>query len=267
MVEIKIAIIGYGFVGQSFERMIQGHYQTLIYDPKKECSVDKDQINQCDLAVIAVPTPSLEDGGCDTSLVEESVNWLRTPVILIKSTVIPGTTDRLREKTKKRIVFSPEYIGEGKYQVSQRLSFQNDMSLTPFLILGGSEADCNYVLDLLVPVLGPEKTYYKTKALEAELIKYMTNAYFCVKLTFMNEMYEISKKLGADWYSVWQGFVLDPRVELMHTAIFPKSRGFSGKCLPKDIKALVKLSSNEGYQPEFLIQTIMSNSKFKGGED
>lgn len=273
----RIGIVGYGYVGKAFYDMVKDHYSTFVYDPHSEEAKGKflntkESINRCDLAVICVPTPSLENGRCDTSIVEDTVKWLETPVILIKSTIEPGTVDTLTALCKvnglpdKHLVFSPEYVGEGKYHVTARMDFQTDMKKTPFLILGGEKKDCDYILDLLVPVLGPEKTYYTCSAKEAEIIKYMENTYFGVKITFANEMYEICKALGADWYKVWQGWALDPRVDVMHTAVFPEARGFSGKCLPKDLNALVAASDRAGYYPEFLAQMLASNAKFRPEE-
>lgn len=281
----KIGIVGLGYVGSAFKKMVESHYEVIEYDPPKlgDKSATKEEINVCDLAVVCVFTPTNPDGSCDTSIVEETVDWLETPVILIKSTIAPGTVDKLREKYQedvkdvvskeyvagvsyKRIVFSPEYVGEGKYYVTPRMDFQTDMKKTPFVILGGYETDCDYILDLLVPVLGPEKRYYKCSALEAEIIKYMENTYFGVKITFANEMYGICQAFGADWYKVWQGWSLDPRVDVMHTAVFPDARGFGGKCLPKDLNALVAASLKVGYRPEFLIEMLKSNARFRPDE-
>ncbi len=232
---MKITIVGYGRVGKAVEELLGDHY-VLATDSYEG-----------DLGIVCVPTPSKEDGSCDTSIVEEVVGKLRTKLILIKSTVEPGTTDKLIEKTGKRIVFSPEYIGESKYYNPY---FNERMLDCPYVVLGGSNRDCNVILDVLVPVMGPTKTYYKTTSLNAEIIKYMENAFFATKVAFVNEMYEICKSLGADWHSVREGWLLDPRVNKMHTAVIKK--GYSGKCFPKDIKALIKVAESKGYKSELL---------------
>lgn len=277
----RVGIVGYGYVGKAFAGMFddqEGRYEVVIKDRESlkiegrlelpQFSVgDEADINSCDLGVIAVPTPSLPDGGCDTSIVESVLDWLETPVILIKSTIKPGTTDKLKAKyPTKHIVFSPEYVGEGRYYVTERMDFQTQMKKCPFLICGGSPEDCALVFNILVPLLGPEKNYYQCSALEAELVKYMENTYFGVKITFAQEMYDIVKAHGADWYKVWQGWALDPRVDIMHTAVFPNSRGFSGKCLPKDLNALVDSSIDHGYRPDFLIEMLKSNARFNSNE-
>ena len=257
--------------------MIDDRYEVIKYDPKLgNKSATKAQVNGADLAVISVPTPMSKkyketDGikvyQCDTSIVEDAIKWINTPVILIKSTIEIGTTERLKKKYHKKIVFSPEYVGEGKYKVSARMDFQTDMSATPFLILGGDNQDCDYVIDLLLPILGPEKRYFKTDSKTAEFIKYKENDYFAHKVVWAKEMKEQAEALGIDFYDAWQGWSLDPRVDVMHTAVFPDNRGFAGFCLPKDTNALAYKLIESGFVPEFQIGMLKKNLKLRGKKD
>ncbi|MBI4256911.1 UDP-glucose/GDP-mannose dehydrogenase family protein [Candidatus Uhrbacteria bacterium] len=264
----KIAVIGYGYVGKAYVKMLEGHYDVVVYDPVYSQDHNYEGVHfvdslqgfeDCALGVICVPTPQAPDGSCDTTYVRSTLETLNTPLIVIKSTVTPGTTDELRTKTGKRLIFSPEYVGESKYY---NPFFSDNMKEVPFVIAGGNDKDCNDYFDLLIPILGPTKTYFKTTSLSAEVIKYMENTYFAIKLTFINEMYNICQALGADWYAVREGWLLDPRVERMHTAVFPSDRGFKGKCLPKDTQALVQAARNNGYEPRFLLEMIENNSNF-----
>ena len=111
----KIGIVGLGYVGHAIYNFFKDHYQVIFFDPKNENASSREEVNACDLGIVCVPTPVAEDKSCDISLVEETLEWLETPLILMKSTVEPGTTDRLREETGKRIVFSPEFSGESTY--------------------------------------------------------------------------------------------------------------------------------------------------------
>ena len=167
----KIAIIGAtGKVGQAFTKMIEGYYEPILYSRKLGT---KKNVNSAMLSVVCVPTPMnkndfIEVDGMriyrnDYSIVEEVVSWIETPVILIKSTIEPGITDYLSKKYKKRIVMSPEFVGEGKYSVSPRMDFQSDMKKCPWIILGGNKDDCNYIFDFLIPIIGPEKKLYRLK--------------------------------------------------------------------------------------------------------
>ena len=274
----KIAIIGSeGYVGSAFKRMVEDKYEVVSYDPKLgDKSATKEQVNRCDLAVVAVPTPLgkeyVEIDGLrvyqgDTSIVEECVSWLETPVILIKSTIEIGTTERLKEKYHKRIVFSPEYFSEGGYKVSERMRFHTDMGATPFLILGGNQEDCQYIFDLLVPILGPEKTYFQTDSRTAEFIKYKENDYFAHKVVWAAEFRQDAEVLGVNYYDAWLGWALDPRVDKMHTAVFKGNEGFSGFCLPKDLNALCFKLISQGFIPEFQIAMLKKNLKLRGIDD
>ena len=103
----KIAIIGYGYVGKAMKKFFENHYELVIYDPPAGYKTTKAEVNECDVTFVCVPTPKSEDGSCDISIVEESVRWVDTELIIIKSTVEVGTTKRLSKNFNKDLVFSP----------------------------------------------------------------------------------------------------------------------------------------------------------------
>ena len=258
---MKIAIIGSeGYVGKGMVNLFKDHYEIVKNDINLLNSATKEEVNQCDLAVICVPTPMQKNGDCDWSIVEEIISWLFTPVIWVRSTIPPGTTEYLKETYKKRIVFSPEYMGEGKYWSPYK--FHNDEKEIPFVVLGGDKQDTSYILDLLVPILGPTKEYRQTDSRTAEIVKYWENFYFALKIVFANEMYEVCKTFEVNYWEARDLWSLDPRVDRMHTAVFPNARGYGGKCLPKDTNALVKACAKEGYNAKFLKAIIENNERF-----
>lgn len=272
---MKIAIIGYGYVGKAMASFFLRRNEIVVYDPfvfdrsndsdktKNFLTDSHDEVNACGLAVICVPTPMSDDGVCDTSIVEETVSWLKTPLILIKSTVPPGTTDMLKGKYGGNIVFSPEYIGEGKYYVPQwKYPDPNDMVSHTFQVFGGDKKDTTRLVDIFIKIMGPHVFFYQTDAKSAEFVKYMENAWGAMKVTFCNEMYEICTALGVDYNTVREGWALDSRVEKMHTAVFPDSRGFGGKCFPKDVNALVGFAKHAGYDAKLIRQVLASNDEF-----
>lgn len=254
----KVAIIGYGHVGKSMHQLFP---DALIYDPNIETYKNtQEQINkECSMAIICVWTGTNEDGSCDTSIVESSIKWLKTPLILIKSTIAPGTTDYLKKKYKKRICMSPEYFGEYSYWVPEEWKPAG----WQYIIVGGDSDDVAQIMDYFVESNGPLKEYFSCTAIEAELIKYAENTFFATKVTFANELYDICKKFGANWYQVREGWVKDARVGKSHTAVFPRNRGYGGKCLPKDILALFTASEKKGYTPKLLKSVIEANSKIR----
>jgi nucleotide sugar dehydrogenase len=265
----KVFVAGYGYVGKAMVEMLKDHYEVLVFDPKyfgekpqgTISFVDsfEESSNSC-LGIVCTPTPSKPDGSCDISLVEESVREIKSPIILIKSTIEIGTTDRLIQKFKKEIVFSPEYVGESKYWHPY---FNTNMKEVPMLIVGGERRNTTQIIDLLAPILGPTKYYYQTSAKVAEIVKYMENTFFALKVTFCNEIFSICEKAGVDYWDVREAWLLDPRINRMHTAVFKENRGFGGKCYPKDVNALVSYSEKVGYEPSLLKEILRSNERFR----
>ena len=257
----RIAIIGAnGYVGGGMINLFKDHYDLVKYDPALKDSATKEEVNKCMLAVVCVPTEMLEDGSCDTSIVEVVVSWIDIP-IWVRSTVSVGTTDRLKEKYNKRIVFSPEYLGESSYWTDWE--FHNNEKACPFILLGGDKKDTQYVLDIVMPIIGPTKQVRQLEPKDAEAAKYMENIYFAMKVTFANEMRRACDALDVNYWETRSGWGLDPRVDIMHTASFPSKPGFGGKCLPKDTIGFIRTCEKVGYDPKFLKEIIESNKRFQ----
>lgn len=259
---MNIAIIGYGFVGKAYHNVFKDAY---IFDEPLGIGT-KDEVNKCHMAIVCVPTPSQEDGSCDTSIVESVVSWLETPLILIKSAVEPKTTDRLKETYKKRIVVSPEYVGESKYYIPERYLSKNDPTKHEFLILGGDDTDCEEVADIFAPIVGAVTRIRIMKAVEAEIIKYAENSFFATKVTFANHLRDICEASGASWHRVREGWIDDPRINPMHTAVFRDERGFGGKCYPKDTKALYQYAHTQGVECPLLKGVLVANGVYRPDE-
>ena len=105
MAAMKVGIIGLGAVGKGVHALFP---DAATYDEPLGIG-SREEVNACDVAFIAVPTPQGEDGSCDTSIVENVIDWLEAKIIVIRSTVAVGTTDRIRQQTGKRVIFQPEY--------------------------------------------------------------------------------------------------------------------------------------------------------------
>ena len=272
---MKIIVVGNGYVGNAMSELLTRKYNIDIYDPSEEkregltgyYNTEKNFISreeqlkkEYDFAVICVPTPMRKNGECDLSFVEDAMNSTCADVYLIKSTITPGTTEILKRDTDKHIVFSPEYVGESKYYNSY---FPDKMIETPFWIFGGSKEDTSRVIDILLPILGPDKKYYQMSSIEAEIIKYMENTFFATKITFCQEMYDLCERVGADWNTVREGWLLDPRINPMHTAVFKEDRGFGGKCLPKDTNAMAEYMRKNNVDPIILDAVLKKNKELR----
>lgn len=262
-----VAVVGHGYVGKAVAKFFRDHFEVLVYDPAQpEISATKEQINKkADLAVICVPTPQSKDNSADISLVEQSVKWLTTPLILIKSTVPPTTTEALAKKYKKNVAFSPEYIGEGNYAIPFWNGYPDptDMKKHSFIIIGGPKKITGKISLFFKTILGAEPTYIETTSTTAELCKYMENSFLATKVTFCNEFHNIAQSFGVDYNELREMWLLDGRIGRSHTVVFEDRRGFGGKCLPKDVNAIVKASIKAGYTPKLLKSVLAVNDEIR----
>lgn len=258
MQELKVAIIGAGYVGKAYLKLFPKAYVYTRHIGTRE------EVNKCDLAIICVPTPMLSDGRCDISKVNEIVGWLETDLILIKSTIPPGTTSVLKQITGKRICHSPEYVGEGGYFIPfWKYAHPTEPIYHDFMIIGGDKQDREDILQIFYPVLGATKTYYMVDETTSEFIKYMENAFIATKVTYSNEMSKMAKYFGVSYSEAREGFILDKRVGEMFTLVYKNRLGFDGKCLPKDMNAIIQASKKVGYEPKFLEAVLENNERLR----
>jgi len=251
----RVGVVGGGVVGMAMVKLCGP--ETVVYDPyKPELAGNKAAINTCDVVFICVPTPMKDDGSCDTSLVEETVSWVTAPLLIIRSTVAPGTTERLVRTYNKQIVFQPEYLGE---TVAHPFSNVAERS---FLVLGGTREAVSAAADFYKHYYNSMVYMYFADATTAEVCKYMENAFYAVKVTFVNEFYDIAEKHGVDFNILRELWLADTRISRDHTFVYPDARGFSGKCLPKDCNAIVFSCRQRGYEPKLLAATLKINEEF-----
>jgi len=268
---IKIGVVGYGYVGRAVADFFKQKHDIEIYDPcvKLGQSISgmapkgigsQEKINECDLAVVCVPTPMGDDNRCDTSIVENAVSWIQCPLILIKSTVPPGTTRGLIDKYQKNIVFSPEFCSEPDYDPGH--NFHNSIANEPHYIFGGDPFLTTKIVEVFSRITGPCKTYMQCTTGEAEIIKYMDNSFLAAKVIFTYEMEQICKTFGEDFFTVREGWLLDPRINKSHTMVFSDNdHPFGGKCLPKDVNAIAMACKDRGYFPKFIEEILHSNER------
>lgn len=244
-----VALIGNGYLGQAYERVFP---EALIYDEPKELFAGQETleagrlaVNQCDVALIAVPTDYTEDGTLDTSIVEDVVDWVDCETILIKSALQPGTTDRLVEKTGKNIAVSVEFIGEGTYyQPPEKYPDPRDPRKHQLLIVGGEEPARSKAAELLWSQMSPDIRIHLVTALEAEITKMAENTYGALKVTWANVLRDICDEYGANFIQVHQAWSEDGRVDPMHTRSVSHNRGWNSKCYNKDVRAFAQLSGS-----------------------
>jgi UDPglucose 6-dehydrogenase len=244
---MKIGVVGYGVVGRALGKLFG--YEAAkggveVYD-KHLAGLNEpgrqEAIQGCELVFIAVPTPEKADGGCDVSAVEEVVGWVKPP-LCVKSTVPPGTIDRLVKRTGKPIGFSPEYVGETPWHPWKGIEDHG------FVIVGGERKVCELVVRAYQGVLGPQVHYAMTEAKTAELCKYMANAFLATKVAFVNQFYDLAQGFGVSFEALRELWLLDERVGRSHTMV-TEERGYRGRCLPKDVAAIIEAARQAGGAP------------------
>ena len=255
--QVSIGVIGNGFVGSAvrfgFSPGTGCDATVRIYDKDPSKSVDtiKDTVNKSEFIFLSVPTPSNKDGSMNLDIVKQAlqdisdVNESEDNVVLLRSTVTPGTTRKLQEQFDNlRIVFNPEFLTER----SAKYDFINQSRI----IIGGSEynymSTTRKVADLYRWRFGESIPVIESLWETAELIKYMCNCFFATKVSFMNEMYQIAEKCNVEWDKALDGFVRDGRVGHSHMNIpGPDGKlGFGGSCFPKDVQAIINFGETLG---------------------
>ena len=244
---MAIGIVGYGVVGKALAKLFGYESESVdvrVYDKFLEgmnSAQCKDAIQACELVFVSVPTPRASDGSCDVTAVEEVVSWVDPPMCF-KSTVPPGTVDRLVAATGKRICFSPEYVGESRWHPWKGIESHG------FVIVGGEKALCDLVVRTYQQFLGPLVRYYMTDAKTAELCKYMENTFLATKVAFVNQFYDLALAYGVNFNELRELWLADERVGRSHT-IVTEERGYRGRCLPKDMSAIIQAAKRVGGAP------------------
>jgi UDPglucose 6-dehydrogenase len=166
-----------------------------------------------------------------------------------------GTTDRLRAATGKAVIFQPEY---GPAETPDHPF--NNLRNVRWVILGGERHHTVPVADLYKTTFNADIVIQQTDAKTAELTKYMENAFLALKVTFCNEFYEIAEAHGIDYNELRELWLLDPRIGRSHTFVLPYNRGFGGRCLPKDLSAIIHSAEQAGVRPA-LLESVRSVNK------
>lgn len=227
---MKIGIVGKGVVGSA---MVDLFPDAAIYDPGLSIGT-KEEINECDIAFLCVPTPMGIDKSCDTSIAEDCIKWIESKIIVVRSTVPVGFCEQQSKITGKTIIFQPEFLGE-----TVAHPFVNELT-REWLILGGEKEYVDKVICAYQEIYNADISIYITDSKTAELCKYMENSFLALKVTFCNEFYDLANALGIDYNSLRELFLADPRIGRSHTFVYNDKRGYSGKCLPKDVNAIIK---------------------------
>lgn len=273
----KVGIIGQGFVGTALKEVFSPHYEVLTYDKFRDdlstCANTESVARKCgfdSVIFVCVPTPMKYNGSCDTSIVEEVCDSISyggisegfpsswpehsETIIVIKSTIPPGTTRKLQWKDTCRshsfpIVFNPEFLMEK--------TATEDFKNTKRIVLGGRTDDHlwfeekrmgymthmnwgNILREFYLKVF-PDADIIETDSTTAEFVKYITNCFLATKVSLANEFALLCDSCGVDYNKVIEYATQDERLGKSHWAVPGPDgkKGFGGSCFPKDLNGII----------------------------
>lgn len=295
----QITIIGCGYVGLTMAAFLSGgdskvicfdidenkilalnNKQNLIYEPGLNELLFNEGLGShltftnnivdsmsSDIFFICVPTPADALGDCDVRYIFKAFDAIlnvepsgRSKIICVKSAVSPGTLKRLRDRLNEAsrddvcLVYNPEFMREG--------SAINDIWYkNPIVLASDSIAAVEFIESIyrqIFPVDHPIN-YIKTNFETAEMIKYAWNSFSAIRLAYVNELALLSRKLGANVYTVIKGLALSE--ELLPTDCLVPGPGYGGSCLSKDTVSFSKFIEHNGFYDSMVHQAIRSNKK------
>ncbi|MEK7530588.1 MAG: hypothetical protein AAB573_01875 [Patescibacteria group bacterium] len=235
---MKVGFIGQGFIGKNYADDFEHRgYDVIRYSLESPYIKNKDRIAGCDFIFVAVPTPTTARG-FDDSIVRAAITATHnTAVVIIKSTLIPGTTESLQDAYATRtIMHSPEFLREK--------TAAHDAAHPDRNIIGIAREDDRARAEEALSIMAPAPYTAIVPARTAELLKYAGNCFLATKVVFMNLLHDIATHEGVEWSELRDALIRDPRIGESHTEPVHESghggeagRGAGGHCFIKDFAA------------------------------
>ena len=279
-IEFKVGVLGHGFLGSSIVFGLSpavGMKNIKIYDKYKEgFDSFEDTVKLSNVIFACLPTPAFKDNGeVDLSSLTENLKMANDlvdegdrKIVIVKSTVPPGTTDDFAEKYPRlRVVHNPEFLTGA----TAKLDFIN----THRIILGGEKEDVDFVEQLYRKRFGGSVLIFKTDRRASELVKYMANLFFATKVTFMNMMNDVCEELGLEYDHLRDMLFSDARIGRSHMDVpgndvdenGNRLKGFGNLCFPKDLKSFIFFMKSNGIDAELMEAVWNKNLKYRPNKD
>jgi len=265
---INIGIIGQGFVGTAVREGFDQFYNINTYDTdqtKSSCKTLEQLVLQSDIIFVCLPTPMQKSGECDISIVVNTIkdinNMGHKKIVVIKSTVPPGTSQQLDDQCKSiRVVFNPEFLTEANYV--------DDFKNQKRIIVGGPRPASTTVKNVYRKAF-PRTPIIKTSSTVAECVKYFTNTFLATKVSFANEFKQMCTHIDVDYDKVLEYALYDDRIGKTHLSVpGPDGKlGFGGSCFPKDVNALIFYYSLMGLESTVLQSVWDKNIEVRPDKD
>lgn len=264
---MKVAIIGYGFVGKALADGFLDTVEVIKIDPKLNTDIKKIIKFKPDIIFVCLPTPMKDDSSQDISIVKEVFKEIsqinNNYLVVLKSTVLPDNIQEL-SLLNKDFIYNPEFLREKHAE--------NDFINADMIILGGGQYNQDKVKKLYKNhSICKTNNYILTDKITASLIKYTINSFLASKVTFFNQLKNLFNSSGAseDWDVFTKILATDKRIGTSHMDVpgHDKKLGFGGACFTKDTAALVKYSKAIGKEFTLLKKAVEINNKIRSKYD
>jgi UDP-glucuronate decarboxylase len=239
---IKIGIIGNGFVGKATQLLQSENIEQIVYDTIAEKCVPFgttiEDINNCDLIFICLPTPMKIDGSCDTSILDKVLENITNPFVIIRSTIPIGYSEL------KNVYFMPEFLTENNWTNDFKTCDRWIVGLAKNQSIENHERFKTLYREVIYNAKNSGfidySNIYFTETKVAEMIKLIANCYLSTKVIFFNELYDLCQKSYTNYDEVVNLLKLDKRIGISHMSVpgYNGKRGYGGTCFPKDTNNL-----------------------------
>lgn len=269
---MRVGFLGMGIVGTATALAFEKVHQLFSYDKYKEGYLTlKEVANNAEVIFLCLPTPMRPSGEIDLTSIYESVgnlNELLGPkdetVMVIRSTAVSGSTNWLGKMfPRRKFAVNPEFLTEKNAEA--------DFLKSERIVIGAEEDAVFEKVKQVYVEAGFHCPIIKTTFKEAEFLKYLSNSFLATKVSFANEMYEIAQTLDIDYDRVKELLLLDSRIGKSHLNVPGPDgldpRGFGGRCLPKDLNALIYLAREHHVRPYLLEEVWRTNLKYRKNRD
>lgn len=248
MKKINVGIVGCGVIGGALKNWIEQNNKNcslFVLDPPKNLN---DDLSSCDIIFVSLHVKTEEDDSQNLTVLKEVIKKLPNVPIFVRTTLLPGTCDKLSEELNKKIYFMPEFLTE-------RTAYQ-DFCNQPMIFTGE--------IDLLKKIFIGKK-YIEMTSKEAEIAKYAHNVFAALKVTYFNGIYELAQKEKCNYNKIQEGVLLSGYINKVHTNVPGPdgSLGYGGKCLPKDVNAFLNFVSDTNIH-KIISETKKANQIYRG---
>ena len=260
---LKMAIVGHGFVGKAADYGFEENVDKYIVDPKYDTQVKDLSRFKPDIVFVCVPTPMSHDGSQDSSIISNVVNEINEhcpqAIKVIKSTVTPSVIEDI-SKQDKQLIYNPEFLREKHANI--------DFINSEMIILGGNKETARKVSEIYSQHSKCVKNnFIFTDLKTASLIKYSINTFLALKVIYFNELNEIFENLEVSdtWSEIISAISNDNRIGTSHMDVpgHDAKKGFGGACFPKDTLAFLKYAKQNGLELSVLESAIKKNNKIR----